>query len=661
MNSKKIFLVSFLCCCLNVFSQKFELGKVSVKELEQKAYPQDTTAAAAILYNKGRSYFVYRNKEGFSLVHEYEFRIKIYKKEGLKWADFKVPYYIGYESLEEDRISFSDAVTYNLENGQIVKTKLNSEGRFKKDLNEFWGEASISLPNVKPGSVIEFKYTLKSQDIVEFPTFNFQYEIPVSHSEYSTEIPQFFIYKPTLIGFSSVKSDAKVVNGYQNYFNELNQSVNLTYQQIKSSYVAENLPALKAEPYVDNIENYRSSIRHELEKTVFPDAPEKNYAATWEGVALSIFKDKRFGNELKERAYFEPFFDPVIKNATTETEKAVAIFEYVKRTMHWNEQYGYYTKKGVKKAFDEKTGNIAEINFILIAMLNRAGFNASPVLLSTVSHGVPVFPNRTVFNYVIAAIEIDGKQILLDATDPYATLNILPLRDLNWTGRLIKSDGSSKEIALVPATASKKTINIVAKMDAKAAVTGKLRTIRTDYSALSFREKYATQNKEQYVEKLENEYGDAQISEYSSDNSADLSKAVTEAFAFATGNASEFIGDKIFVSPMLFFTEQQNPFVLETRDLPIYYGYPFQIKYNISLEIPDGYAVESLPKSGRITTGENLGNFSFNAISAENKVQISVTQEINSAIVSGNFYEPLKEFYKKMIEKENEKIILKKI
>ena len=262
---------------------------------------------------------------------------------------------------------------------------------------------------------------------------------------------------------------------------------------------------------------------------------------------------------------------------------------------------------------------------------------------------------------MIAAIEIDGKQILLDATNPYSVSNILPLRDLNWTGRLIKSDGSSKEINLVPTTTSKQTINIMAKMDAKAAVSGKARLMRTDYSAESFREKYAAQNKQQYVEMLENRYGNALISEYVSDVTADLSKPVAESFTFTTDNVSDVIGEKIYVNPMLFFTESQNPFVLETRQLPIYYGYPFQIKYNISLEIPEGYAIESKPKSVKITTGENVGYFTFNIQSAENKVQISVTQEINSALISGNFYEPLKEFYKKMIEKQNEKIVLKKI
>ena len=80
-------------------------------------HPKDTSAVAAILYNKARTFFSYNIKDGFTVNHEYEFRIKIYKKEGLKWANYQVPYYVGYENYNDDVVNFSNGVTYNLENG----------------------------------------------------------------------------------------------------------------------------------------------------------------------------------------------------------------------------------------------------------------------------------------------------------------------------------------------------------------------------------------------------------------------------------------------------------------------------------------------------------------------------------------------------------------
>ena len=63
-------------------------------------------------------------------------KIKIYKKEGYDWANYIVPYHI--VGGVEESVTFSDAVTYNLVDGKIEKTKLKSNGEFVEKLNKFW-------------------------------------------------------------------------------------------------------------------------------------------------------------------------------------------------------------------------------------------------------------------------------------------------------------------------------------------------------------------------------------------------------------------------------------------------------------------------------------------------------------------------------------------
>ncbi|MEP6805583.1 MAG: transglutaminase, partial [Flavobacterium sp.] len=99
-----------------VTAQEFKLGKVSIAELEQKVHPKDSSAAAAILYKKGKTRIEYDQNDGFITVTEVETRIKIYKKEGYNWANQNVWYY-NANGIKE-KVSFSDAVTYNLVNGK---------------------------------------------------------------------------------------------------------------------------------------------------------------------------------------------------------------------------------------------------------------------------------------------------------------------------------------------------------------------------------------------------------------------------------------------------------------------------------------------------------------------------------------------------------------
>ncbi|MCV2487461.1 DUF3857 domain-containing protein [Flavobacterium sp. SH_e] len=662
-----MFLRSFLICIAffwgftNTQAQNYELGKVTIAELKENVHPKDSSAPAAILFKKGRTYFTYDRNTGFIANHVCEVKIKIYKKEGLSWADQKVRFYIGYENLNDDRLEFSEAVTYNLENGNIVKTKLENQGEFKNKINKYWKEKTITLPNVKVGSVIEYKYVLKSENLVKFPDFDIQFKIPVNYFYYKTQIPEFYIYKPILIGGIPLETESKLTNGSQSYDNNFSQTNSFSYKQIESYYSGKDVPALKDEPYVNNLENYRGSIQQELERVRLPEQPVKDYSVTWEGVAKTIFKDDDFGKQLNETLYFAEDLKKLLANVESQNERLKLVFTYVQNRMNWNETYGCYTDKGVKKAYQDQTGNVAEINFILINMLRMAGITANPVLVSTVENGLPVYPTRAGFNYIVAAAEIDGKLTLLDATHKFTSPNILPLNTLNWKGRLVRKDGTSQEIELDPALASKENFNLMVKISPEGKMDGSARIQRTDYDAYRFRVENNAKSEDNYLEKFEEELGGLTISNYRIENQkSNIEQPIVETFSFVSNGQTEIIGGKIFVNPLLFFTKSKNPFNQEKRQMPVYFGYKNSEKFSLSIEIPDGYAIESVPKPVRITSEDKQMSFLLNFSVVENKIQIVSIKEINNSIFAAEDYEMLKEFFQKIIVSQNEKIVLKK-
>lgn len=122
-------------------AQKLELGKVSIAELQEKEYPKDPSAVAAILFKKGETTFEFSENDGFTMLTDVKTRIKIYKKEGYDWANQEVRYYLVNKFNES--VSFSDAVTYNLVNGKIEKTKLKSDGIFDEKINKYWGQKKL--------------------------------------------------------------------------------------------------------------------------------------------------------------------------------------------------------------------------------------------------------------------------------------------------------------------------------------------------------------------------------------------------------------------------------------------------------------------------------------------------------------------------------------
>jgi len=258
-------------------------------------------------------------------------------------------------------------------------------------------------------------------------------------------------------------------------------------------------------------------------------------------------------------------------------------------------------------------------------------------------------------------VVIDNKMVLLDATSKSAVPNILPTRALNWMGRLIKDDGSSMAIDLMPQSLSKEVVNLMVSLDKEGKISGKARDQYFDQNAFTFREQFLGVSKESYLEQLEGRHKGLEIAEYKVTNDKDLSKPVVEEYDFKHNAVTDIIGDKMYINPMLFLTTAENPFKQEKREYPVDFVYPHQDKYMINIALPDGYVIESLPTSIALSMEENMGSFKYNIASSNPKqVQISAVMDINYATIPQDYYTTLKDFFQKVIEKQNEKIVLKK-
>jgi Domain of Unknown Function with PDB structure (DUF3857) len=648
-------------------AQDFKLGKVTIAELEENQHPKDPSAVAAILFKKGEVRFDYSQDNGFVTITEVKTKIKIYKKEGYDFANQSVISFFGNGNKEF--ISFDDAVTYNLVAGKIEKTKLKSDGEFDEKINKYRSRRKIVMPNIKEGSIIEFAYKITSPFIGSLRDWEFQSTIPVNYTEFSTYVPQYFEYKPNQKGFifpkvTTEKRERTISYFYKPTFvaggdNSTTQE-KLEFTETQTNYVLQNLPAMKAEAYVNNIDNYTSSISNEILAVRFPNKPYENYATNWETVAKKIFEDDDFGQELTKTNYFEEDLKSRLSGLTIRDEKIATIYNFVKEKVKWNKYYGYGCDEGVKKAYKDGAGNVAEINLMLTAMLRYAQIEANPILLSTRSNGIALFPSRAAFNYVIAGVETPEGLILLDAADRFATPNVLPLRDLNWYGRLIRKDGTSTEVDLIPKTVAKEVSNLTVAISEDGSINGKIRKQYTNHNALEYRDENVVLAKDAYLEKLEKQFNNIEISEYIRDNDTEVSKPIVETFSFKDTKGVEIINNRIYISPLFFLSTKENPFKQEVREYPVDFGFPDETKFNINIDIPTGYKIENLPVAAALTTGENIANFRYNITNTDEKIQISITSTINVPIIPADYYDILKEYFQKSIDKQNEKIVLVK-
>ena len=657
-----------VCFTLTVFAQDYKFGKVSKEELQEKFNPMDSSANATYLYNYRKTFFEYDQDKGFQLITEIHERIKIYNQEGFDYATQQIRLY--KSGGDKEQISGIKGYTYNLLDGKIKETKLTKEGMFKTEKSKYLDEMKFTMPNIKEGSVVEFKYKILSPFHSLVDDFVFQYDIPVKKLDAKFEVPEYFVFKANTKGFLSVvpKRESKrdkitftsKTRGGDRVVTTTYNSSDLEFTKSISSYSLINVPALKEESHVNNINNYRSSVKYELSYTKYPQSTVKYYSTTWEDVVKTIYKSPYFGDELSKTSYLKDEIDAIIGTISDPMQRTALIFDFVKSKVKWNGYNNKYTNDGVKKAYKDQVGNVAEINLMLTAMLKYAGLSAYPVLVSTRQNGVPLFPTREGYNYVVSYVKFTEGSVLLDATNKYCTPNVLPFRVLNWQGRVIAEKGGSTLVDLYPKEKSRNDISMMVNLNEDGSIEGGCRSTKTNHNALLYRERYNNADEDDFIEKLENKYNGLEISEFKVTNGLDLSKPVMESFKFVQESQADIIGDKIYFSPLFFFKTSENPFKLEKREFPVDFGYPSTAKYRIIINLPKGYKVESIPESAAFSLPDNLGIFKFKISTKETSVQVLVDAKINQSIIPPLYYDALKEYFKQMIEKENEQIVLTK-
>ena len=671
---KQIFTaIIFLLVTLS-FSQDNRFGKVSEDDFKTYATPINPSDNATLIYKSHTIKFEYRTTSGFVQLNEVQERIMIYNKEGFDWATKKIKLY-NTTSSNSEKLENLKGYTYTLENGKVEKEKLRSEGMFEEVANKYWKYESFTMPNVKEGCIVEFTYEIASP-YFQIDAIDIQYTIPILQYELKISTPEYFIYNKVLnpkAAYNPVLNESKKNNSIT--FNEKSRSggagwtpQKTTFSQSITNYNdnvitinALSIPALKKEPFVDNLDNYRAKLILELSAIKYPNDPIKSFASTWEDVTKTIYDDEDFGGQLKKNGYYEEDLKRITAIEADDIKKTYLIHEYVKSKVKWNGFLGYTSENGVRKAYKDGVGNVGDINLMLISMLRTAGIDANPVLISTRDNGIPLFPTRTGFNYVICAVVINNNALLLDATQKFSTANILPIKSLNWLGRLIRNDESSDWIELAPTIVSKESIALNVKLEKDLSASGTVRNQLTNYQAQRVRGAYDNFSTQQITEHLEKGKGELVVLNLENENMNDLSQPLLQSYDYTYGNAMEQIGDFLYFSPLLFLTPKENPFKEDERSYPIDFVYPISDKFTVNIMIPEGYAVETIPENAKFEYNGTDCTFTYMARSNGNFLNFTISTEINSILILPVHYQQFKKFYEMLIEKQMEKVVLKKI
>lgn len=668
-----LLIVSILAINLSMAQKPpMKFGKINIENLKMTNYEKDSSASALILCDFGDAKLEYnKTAAGFQLVFQKHTRIKILNKDGYNWANGEVQLY--HQGSDTEKLSQLKGITYNLEDGKVVKTKLSTKSIFKEKLSANRDITKFTLPNVREGSIIEYSYQVASDFIFSFKSWEFQKSIPIVWSEYRAKIPQYFNYLQMAQGYLPFKINEKT-NKFVDFAYTLPTQKNLAYgkkiegekvimRYDESNYrwVVENAHAFVEEPYMTTSKSYKSKIQFQLASTQYPNNPLRNIMGTWEKLNYQFLESEVFGKRVSGSAFLKKELDIILANATDEMSKISSIYNYVKKNVAWNGQHRLYVNSSFKDALNKKKGSVAEINLLLTSLLQKAGFDASPVLVSTRDNGVvrQNIPIAHQFNYVICKLELEDGKLLLDATDPYLPMNILPKRCLNGEGWVV----SEKNFGWIKLDTHVSTLTQISgdlAISDNGVVSGNIKQKYTGYYARKPRENFLTNGEESFVsEKLNVSKWELENIEVESGD--DLSSPFVELYDIEEMNISESLGDKVYINPIASNMWTENPLKLDKREYPVDFAFPWGEKYYVTLTVPSGYEVVEVPGTVGISLPDNAGKFVFRVSTTGNKIIILNSISIKKTIFSQIDYPFLKEFFSKIVAKQKEQIVLKKI
>ncbi len=638
-------------------------GKIKVADLQKKFYSIDSNANAVVLSDVGDAAVAGNTKGWFSISFTRHRVVHILNKNGYDEANVQVRLF--NKGSGEERLENLQAVTYNLENGNIITTKLEKANIFKEKLDENWSLKKFTMPAVKEGSIIEYQYTIFSDYLENLDPWIFQGSSPELWSEFKLSVPEFFSYACLAHGFQPFyirdkkdRTDNFTVVDSRGV--QASERVNISSGVTDFRWVMKDVPELKEESYTSSVKNHLARMEFQLSSQNDPLTPH-NYRNTWPTLTKELLESDYFGHALNNNNnWLSDELKPLLIGAGTEAEKAKNIYNFVRDNYTCTSHSGIYAGQSLKTVMKTKKGNVAEINLLLTAMLRHVGLTAEPMILSTKDHGYPVdiYPMLANYNYVIAQLTSEGHRYFLDASYPrLGFAKILP-QCYNGGGRLINEEASHVEMSADSVLEGKTTFIFISNGE-HSKWGGTMKQNVGYFESYNLRQEVKQKGKEAFVKDLEKQYGaDIKIQQLEIDSLQRYEYPLCVRYNLELNPGSE---DIFYFNPMFAEGIRKNPFKSAERVYPVEMPYASDETYMLTMEVPDGYVVDELPKQMLAKLDEKgSAMFEYRITQSGNTISFRSRIKFSRTIFMPDEYANLREFYNLVVTKQNQQIVFKK-
>ena len=617
------------------------------EELKMTADPAAPGAPAVFLYREETS----DDKLHF---HSLYVRIKVLTEKGKSWGDVEIPAYYGRAFSITNvmaRTIHPDGTIIPL-TGKPLEKLLLREGKERIQSTVF------SLPSVEPGSILEYRYILRYDDArVLSPTWYIQQPIYMHKAHYS--------FTPFDISGSHYVTGAHgdVALGLT-YSGRLPEGASVVDNHGVWTLDVSEVPALPDESYMPPMQS--TSYR-----LLFYYATARTADEYWKREGKFWSKDvNRFANPSSAMHAAVASLTAPTDTPEAKLRKIYAAVQGLENTSFTRQHTAEENKEEglrVKTADDiwaQKRGNEDELTRLFIALARAAGFKAYDMAVVNRDRDILMtqYMEWGQLNDEIAIVSVNGVDTYFDPGQRYAEYGKLHWKHSGAAGVRQTDEGTAVTTSGGTSYKDTQVLRIAdLTLGEHGELTGQVRMTMSGAQALHWRQQALRVDEETLKHDFEQSIRDEFPSgvEATMDHFIGLTQPENMLMVVlkVTGTLGTSTGRRLLL-PAAFFTSPAGAlFPQATRQTPVDLRYPVTRQDQVTLKLPPGTKMESLPKDNDI----HYAKYALYAARYNEKAGVYTftrTFMLGEALYLPTEYADLRAFYQKMGTQDDEQAVL---
>jgi len=636
-----------LACALDTPLRADDYPPLAPDDLKMPSEPLAPGAPAIILYRQ-----VDRDDREESTLETNFVRIKILKEEGRQYADVEIPYDKGRSSeirRFHARTIHPDGSVSEFQGKPFDKVIAKAKGLK-------YMAKTFTLPDVQVGSVIECSYTLV---LPEGDLFNSRW---ILSEDLFTKRAKFSLKPFSFAGeFASVRvrwSWHNLPPGTKEPAQGKNNIITLE---------AENIPAFQTEDYMPPEDELKARVDF-----TYTSDPETDPVKYWNNRAKELdsgverFAGKRKAMEQAVSQLVSPTDSPEIKlqkiyervqslrNLSAEHEKTAQELRRDKQKDNsnvedvWKRGYGY--------------GD--QVNWLFLALARAAGFEAYPVYGADRYHYFfdPRMMDVNKLNADFVLVKLNGKDFFCDPGVAFSPFGLVMWAETGIQGLRLEKDRGTWVTTSVPKSSDSQVLRHAdLTLSENGDLEGKLTLTFTGLKAMELRLEERNEDETDKKKTLEDEAkgsipvaSEIELTNKPAWNSSSV--PLVAEFKMKIDGWASAAGHKTMLPVGLFAADEKAVFSHADRVHPIYFEYPIEKDDDVTVTLPAGWQVSSLPKEvvqdGRVVT--------YSLKAEDNKASVHITRKLSSDILlmDSKYYPALRNFYQGVRTADEQQILL---